>query len=319
MSPACVADYRELARRRLPAHLLRIHRRRLLRRGDAGPQRRRHGGDRAAPAGDARHVQARHGDRRCGQTLVHAGGPAPVGMAGMYARRGEAQAARAAAAAGRAVLPLDRRRLRARGGGRRPAAAALVPALHAQGPRLHARAAGAGEGAGLPGAGVHRRPADAGLRATATSAPASPAAAGSGRAEHRLDGLTHPAWMWDVWANGRPHTLGSVAGAVQGGKTGSPTSWPGSPATSTARSPGRTSTGCARLGRARSSSRACWTSTTRATAVKAGAQGLVVSNHGGRQLDGVRSSISALPAIAEAVGGDLESTWTAASARASTC
>jgi L-lactate dehydrogenase (cytochrome) len=32
----------------------------------------------------------------------------------------------------------------------------------------------------------------------------------------------------------------------------------------------------------------------------------VVSNHGGRQLDGVRSSISALPRIAQAVGGDLE-------------
>ena len=41
-------------------------------------------------------------------------------------------------------------------------------------------------------------------------------------------------------------------------------------------------------------------------AVKAGAQGLVVSNHGGRQLDGVKSSISALPRIAQAVGGDLE-------------
>jgi L-lactate dehydrogenase (cytochrome) len=32
----------------------------------------------------------------------------------------------------------------------------------------------------------------------------------------------------------------------------------------------------------------------------------VVSNHGGRQLDGVRSSISALPAIVDAVGSDLE-------------
>src|SRR5690606_27538063 len=41
-------------------------------------------------------------------------------------------------------------------------------------------------------------------------------------------------------------------------------------------------------------------------AVKAGAQGLIVSNHGGRQLDGVRSSISALPAVVDAVGGDLE-------------
>ena len=38
----------------------------------------------------------------------------------------------------------------------------------------------------------------------------------------------------------------------------------------------------------------------------AGAQGLIVSNHGGRQLDGVRSSISALPAVADAMGGDLE-------------
>ncbi len=41
-------------------------------------------------------------------------------------------------------------------------------------------------------------------------------------------------------------------------------------------------------------------------AVKLGADALVVSNHGGRQLDGAPSSISALPAIAEAVGSDLE-------------
>ena len=41
-------------------------------------------------------------------------------------------------------------------------------------------------------------------------------------------------------------------------------------------------------------------------AVKAGADALVVSNHGGRQLDGAPSSISALPAIADAVGGDIE-------------
>ena len=41
-------------------------------------------------------------------------------------------------------------------------------------------------------------------------------------------------------------------------------------------------------------------------AVRAGAQGLVVSNHGGRQLDAVKSSIEALPRILEAVGDDLE-------------
>ena len=41
-------------------------------------------------------------------------------------------------------------------------------------------------------------------------------------------------------------------------------------------------------------------------AVNSGADALIVSNHGGRQLDGAPSSIAALPAIAEAVGKDIE-------------
>jgi L-lactate dehydrogenase (cytochrome) len=41
-------------------------------------------------------------------------------------------------------------------------------------------------------------------------------------------------------------------------------------------------------------------------AAKTGASALVVSNHGGRQLDGTPSSISALPMIADAVGSELE-------------
>jgi L-lactate dehydrogenase (cytochrome) len=41
-------------------------------------------------------------------------------------------------------------------------------------------------------------------------------------------------------------------------------------------------------------------------AADSGADALVVSNHGGRQLDGAPSSISALPAIADAVGSRLE-------------
>ena len=41
-------------------------------------------------------------------------------------------------------------------------------------------------------------------------------------------------------------------------------------------------------------------------AAGSGADALVVSNHGGRQLDGAPSSIEALPAIAEAVGRDIE-------------
>ena len=41
-------------------------------------------------------------------------------------------------------------------------------------------------------------------------------------------------------------------------------------------------------------------------AAKTGVSALVVSNHGGRQLDGAPSSISALPAIVEAVGDEVE-------------
>ncbi len=41
-------------------------------------------------------------------------------------------------------------------------------------------------------------------------------------------------------------------------------------------------------------------------AVKSGAAALVVSNHGGRQLDGAASSIAMLPPIVDAVGSDIE-------------
>jgi L-lactate dehydrogenase (cytochrome) len=42
------------------------------------------------------------------------------------------------------------------------------------------------------------------------------------------------------------------------------------------------------------------------SAAKSGAAALVVSNHGGRQLDGAPSTISALPKIVDAVGSDIE-------------
>lgn len=41
-------------------------------------------------------------------------------------------------------------------------------------------------------------------------------------------------------------------------------------------------------------------------AAKSGADAIIVSNHGGRQLDGARSSISVLPEIVDAVGNDIE-------------
>ena len=41
-------------------------------------------------------------------------------------------------------------------------------------------------------------------------------------------------------------------------------------------------------------------------AVRFGADGIIVSNHGGRQLDGVLSSAKALPSIADAVKGEIK-------------
>ena len=59
----------------------------------------------------------------------------------------------------------------------------------------------------LPGAGVHRRPAGA-------RRPLPRRAQRHDRHDPRrralrqaLDGLAHPAWLWDVQLNGRPHTL----------------------------------------------------------------------------------------------------------------
>jgi L-lactate dehydrogenase (cytochrome) len=111
--------------------------------------------------------------------------------------------------------------------------------------------------------------------------------------------------VWDVWLKGRPHSLGCVAGALQsGGSAGDFLSWIAD-----------------NFDRSVTWSdldwiRAEWEGPIvikgvldprdARDAVKVGAQGIVVSNHGGRQLDGVRSSISALPRIVDAAGSDLE-------------
>jgi L-lactate dehydrogenase (cytochrome) len=127
----------------------------------------------------------------------------------------------------------------------------------------------------------------------------------SGALNTAWDGVTHPAWMWDVWLHGRPHTLGSVAGAVQesrrvtdflawiAGNFDRSVTWKDLDWVRQVWDGPIVVKGVLDPQDARE-------------AVNAGAQGLVVSNHGGRQLDGVRSSISALPAIADAVGDDLE-------------
>ena len=117
-------------------------------------------------------------------------------------------------------------------------------------------------------------------------------------------GVTHPRWAWDVGIHGRPHQLGNVA-PVLGKNTGledffawmrnnfDPTvswrdidfireSWDGPLIIK----------GILDVDDARA-------------AADLGADGIVVSNHGGRQLDGVPSTARALPVIAEAVSDRL--------------
>lgn len=239
-----------------------------------------------------------------GQSFSMPVGLAPVGLAGMYARRGEVQAGRAAKAAG---VPMCLSTLSvcsveevAKG------AAAPWFQLYMLKDRgymaeLLARAKDAGSPVlvftvDLPVPGARYRD----LRSGFTGASGPLAALRTG-----LDGLSHPGWMWDVWANGRPHALGNVAGAISGGgKVADFLAWIG-------QNFDRTVT-WSDLDWVR----ARWDGPIvvkgvldvedAQAAAAAGAQGIVVSNHGGRQLDGVRSSISALPPIADAVGDQLE-------------
>jgi L-lactate dehydrogenase (cytochrome) len=119
-----------------------------------------------------------------------------------------------------------------------------------------------------------------------------------------IDIMTKPAWAWSI-LKGRRKTFGNLAGQVKGmegvaslaqwiaGQFDPSLSWkdvdwirslwPGKLILK-----GILDADDARL------------------AVKSGATAISVSNHGGRQLDGAPSAISALPAVVDAVGADIE-------------
>jgi L-lactate dehydrogenase (cytochrome) len=237
-----------------------------------------------------------------GQELALPVALAPVGFAGMNARRGEVQAARAAKAAGVpfCLSTVGLCSIEEVAGAATPPWFQLYM-IRDRGfmDELLATARGARcpvllFTVDLPTPGVRYR--DVRNTMIATTAAA--------RARQVLDGLAHPAWLWDVQVRGGPHALGNLATATQGlnnlsaywawvGRNFDPSvtwkdidwvreRWPGTLVIK----------GIMDAEDAREA-RAC------------GVDGIVVSNHGGRQLDGAPASITALPAIAEAVGGDL--------------
>ncbi len=236
-----------------------------------------------------------------GETLAMPVALGPVGLTGMYARRGEVQAAQAAAAKGIpftlstvSVCPIEE----------------VAPAINRpmwfqlyvlkdrgfmKNALERAKAAGVTTlvfTVDMPVPGARYRDAHSGM-------------SGPNAALRRvLQAMTHPFWALDVGVLGKPHDLGNIS-AYRGNPTGLADyiGW---------------------LGENFDPSiswqdlqwiRDFWDGPMlikgildpedAKDAVRFGADGIVVSNHGGRQLDGVLSSARALPAIADAVKGQL--------------
>jgi len=226
----------------------------------------------------------------------------PVGLTGMYRRRGEVQAARAADAHGIpftmssvSVCPIEEVAPKIK----RPMwfqLYVLKDRGFMQNALERAQAAGCTTlvfTVDMPVPGARYRDAHSGM-----SGPNAPL-------RRYWQAVTHPRWAVDVGLLGRPHDLGNIS-AYRGSPTGlqdymgylsanfDPSiSW-----------------------KDLEWIRAFWKGPMvikgildpedAKDAVRFGADGIIVSNHGGRQLDGVLSSARALPAIADAVKGQIK-------------
>ncbi|BEU95064.1 FMN-dependent L-lactate dehydrogenase LldD [Acidovorax sp. DW039] len=226
----------------------------------------------------------------------------PVGLTGMYRRRGEVQAARAASRHGIpftmssvSVCPIEEVAPKIK----RPMwfqLYVLKDRGFMQNALERAQAAGCTTlvfTVDMPVPGARYRDAHSGM-------------SGPNAALRRYwQAITHPFWAVDVGLLGRPHDLGNIS-AYRGSPTGlqdymgylsanfDPSiSW-----------------------KDLEWIRAFWKGPMvikgildpedAKDAVRFGADGIIVSNHGGRQLDGVLSSARALPAIADAVQGQIK-------------
>lgn len=226
----------------------------------------------------------------------------PVGLTGMYRRRGEVQAARAADRHGIpftmssvSVCPIEEVAPKIK----RPMwfqLYVLKDRGFMQNALERAQAAGCTTlvfTVDMPVPGARYRDAHSGM-----SGPNAPL-------RRYWQAVTHPRWAWDVGLLGRPHDLGNIS-AYRGSPTG-------------------LADYMGYLGANFDPSiswkdlewiRAFWKGPMvikgildpqdAKDAVRFGADGIIVSNHGGRQLDGVLSSARALPAIADAVKGQIK-------------
>ncbi|EZP74021.1 L-lactate dehydrogenase [Sphingomonas paucimobilis] len=304
MIAASVSDFRELARRRLPHFLFEYI--------DGGSYAevtlRRNVADLDAIALRQRVLRDMSSldltTELFGQKLAMPVALAPIGLAGMNARRGECQAVRAADKAG---IPFTLSTVSACALSEVASAAtrpfwfqlymirdrAFMRDLMAQ--AVEAQCSALVFTVDMPVPGSRYRDYHSGLAG---------AAGLRGAMRRTIQGAMKPDWAWDVGIRGRPHALGNVAPVLKG-KTGIEDffAW--------MRENFDNSISWRDLDFIRSEwkgpliIKGLLDPEDAKEAAAIGADGIIVSNHGGRQLDGVLSTARALPPIADAVGDRL--------------
>ncbi|MBC2666784.1 FMN-dependent L-lactate dehydrogenase LldD [Novosphingobium flavum] len=304
MITACVADFREAARRRLPRFLFDY-----IDGGSYGEVTlRRNSTDLADIALRQRVLRDMSSldltTELFGQKQALPIALAPVGLSGMYARRGECQAVRAAEAAGIpftlstvGVCPLGE-----------VAEAASKP-FWFQLYMIRDRAfmenlldqAEAAQCSALvftvdmPVPGSRYRDYHSGLAGVSGL---------KGTAWRAGQAMLRPQWALDVGLMGRPHTLGNIAPVLKG-KTGIEDFMAWMRANFDPSINWRDLEYIRQRWKGPLIIKGLLDPEDAREAAALGADGIIVSNHGGRQLDGVLSSARALPAIADAVGDKL--------------
>jgi L-lactate dehydrogenase (cytochrome) len=301
---ASIIDYREMARRRLPRFLFDYI--------DGGSYDER---TLRANVTDLSDIALRQRVLRdvsaidlstelFGQRMAMPVALAPIGLAGINARRGETQAARAAERAGvpftlSTVSACPMREVRA--AVERPFWFQLYMIRDRGFMRDLLAAAREAQCSALlftvdmPVPGSRYRD----LRSGLAGAPGL-----GGQLRRFVQAIQRPHWAWDVGVMGRPHQLGNVAPmlgdhsgledffAWMRGNFDSSVTWRDLDFVRSEWAGPLILKGILDPDDARE-------------AAALGADGIVVSNHGGRQLDGVPSTARALPAIADAVGDRL--------------
>ena len=305
VQPATVRDYRELARRRLPRQLFDYV--------DGGAYEE---ATLKANETDLERVLLRQRVMRdvsvrdqsvelLGQQLSMPLILGPVGIAGMFARRAEVQAAKAAEAAG---IPFTESTVSicsieevAKETAVPPWFQLYVMRDRGYAEKLMARA----EAVGSPVLMLTIDLAVVGARHRDTRNAMVGNPSTWAKVRRGLDLVSHPGWLRRVAIGGKPLTFGNLAEVVPGAKTPEDfKEW-----VDAQFDPSVTWEDIAWV-------RENWKGKLvvkgildpedARKAVDAGVDGLVVSNHGGHQLDAVPSTAAALPAVAEAVGDQTE-------------